>query len=61
MDRRQFVAGAGVGAAAAASAFPAPAIAQGVRELKMVTIWPKTLPGLQSGAERFAAAVTSLS
>ena len=61
MDRRQFVAGAGVQAAAAASAFPTPAIAQGVRELKMVTIWPKTLPGLQSGAERFAAAVTSLS
>jgi len=61
MDRRQFVAGAGVGAAAAASAFPMPAIAQGVRELKMVTIWPKTLPGLQSGAERVAEAITSLS
>src|SRR5262247_820581 len=61
MDRRQFVAGASVGVAAAASAFPTPAIAQGARELKMVTIWPKTLPGLQSGAERFAAAVTSLS
>jgi TRAP-type C4-dicarboxylate transport system substrate-binding protein len=38
-----------------------PAIAQGVRELKMVTIWPKTLPGLQSGAERVAEAITSLS
>ena len=47
MDRRQFVAGASVGVAAAASAFPKPAIAQGVRELKMVTIWPKPLPGLQ--------------
>src|SRR6516162_11951011 len=61
MDRRQFVAGAGVGAAAAASAFPMPAIAQGVRELKMVTIWPKTLPGLQSGAERVAQSITTLS
>jgi TRAP-type mannitol/chloroaromatic compound transport system substrate-binding protein len=61
MDRRQFVAGASVGAAAAASAFPTPAIAQGVRELKMVTIWPKTLPGLQSGAERVAETITSLS
>jgi TRAP-type mannitol/chloroaromatic compound transport system substrate-binding protein len=61
MDRRQFVAGAGVGAAAAASAFPTPAIAQGARELKMVTTWPKTLPGLQSGAERVAEAITSLS
>src|SRR5215813_1315604 len=35
MDRRQFVAGAGIGAAAAASTFPMPAIAQGVRELKV--------------------------
>jgi TRAP-type mannitol/chloroaromatic compound transport system substrate-binding protein len=61
MDRRRFIAGAGVGAAAAASAFPSPAIAQGVRELKMVTTWPKSLPGLQSGAERAAQAITMLS
>jgi TRAP-type mannitol/chloroaromatic compound transport system substrate-binding protein len=61
MDRRQFVVDACIGVAAAASAFPRPAIAQGMRELKMVTIWPKTLPGLQSGAERIAAAITSLS
>jgi TRAP-type mannitol/chloroaromatic compound transport system substrate-binding protein len=61
MDRRQFVAGTSVGVAAAASALPRPAIAQGVRELKMVTIWPKTLPGLQSGAERVAAAIGALS
>ena len=61
MDRRQFVAGASVGIAATASAFPKPAIAQGVRELKMVTTWPKTLPGLQSGAERVAQSITALS
>ena len=61
MDRRQFVAGASVGVAAAASAFPKPAIAQGVRELKMVTIWPKNLPGLQTGAERVAQSITALS
>jgi TRAP-type mannitol/chloroaromatic compound transport system substrate-binding protein len=54
MDRRQFVAGAGVGVAASAFALPMPAIAQGARELKMVTIWPKGLPGLQSGADRVA-------
>src|SRR5438270_13893113 len=60
MDRRQFVAGATVGVAAA-SAFPMPAIAQGARELKMVTIWPKGLPGLQSGAERVAQSITALS
>lgn len=61
MDRRQFVAGAGVGIAASASAFPKPAIAQGARELKMVTTWPKTLPGLQSAAERVAQSITALS
>ena len=60
MDRRQFVAGASVGVAAAA-AFPMPAIAQGARELKMVTTWPKTLPGLQSAAERVAKSITALS
>src|SRR5258705_3573126 len=61
MDRRQFVAGASVGVVAAASAFPKPAIAQGVRELKMVTIWPKTLPGLQPAAGRVAQSITALS
>ena len=60
MDRRQFVAGASVGVAAAA-AFPMPAIAQGARELKMVTTWPKSLPGLQSSAERVAKSITALS
>src|SRR5262252_3917160 len=61
MDRRQFVAGASVGVPAVASTFPKPAIAQGVRELKMVTIWPKTLPGLQSAADRLAQSITALS
>lgn len=61
MDRRQFVAGASVGVAAAVSVYPKPAIAQGVRELKMVTIWPKGLPGLQSGADRVAQSITALS
>jgi hypothetical protein len=61
MDRRQFVAGASVGAAATVSVYPKPAIAQGARELKMVTIWPKGLPGLQSGADRVAQSITALS
>jgi hypothetical protein len=34
--------------------YPKPAIAQGARELKIATIWPKGLPGLQSGADRVA-------
>jgi TRAP-type mannitol/chloroaromatic compound transport system substrate-binding protein len=61
MHRRQFVAGASVGVAAAVSVYPKPAIAQSARELKMVTIWPKGLPGLQSGADRVAQSITALS
>ena len=38
MKRRTFLTAAG--AAATASAFPAPAIAQGIRELKLVLSWP---------------------
>ena len=34
-------------AAGAASSLPAPAIAQGLRQLKMVTDWPEGTPGLQ--------------
>jgi TRAP-type mannitol/chloroaromatic compound transport system substrate-binding protein len=61
MDRRKFFACASIGVAAAASGYPKPAIAQGVRELKMVTIWPKGLPGLQSSADRVAESITALS
>ena len=46
-------------AAAAASSFPAPAIAQGARELKMVTTWPKNFPGLGTGAQRLADRITN--
>ena len=60
MDRRRFLAGTGI-VAGAASAFPTPALAQGVRELKMVTSWPKGLPGLQTSAERIARAITTAS
>ncbi|MFD0386754.1 twin-arginine translocation signal domain-containing protein [Tistrella bauzanensis] len=48
MDRRSFLKGsAAAGAAAAAVAasnFPAPAIAQGKIEWRMVTSWPKNFP-----------------
>jgi hypothetical protein len=55
MKRRSFLAGAGVaGVAAAASTLAAPAIAQGKRELKMVTTWPKNFPGLGTAAQRMA-------
>ncbi len=61
MDRRGFVAGVGIGIATCAPVFPRPAIAQGTRELKMVTTWPKGLPGLQASAERVAKSITALS
>jgi TRAP-type mannitol/chloroaromatic compound transport system substrate-binding protein len=37
--------------------FPAPAIAQGFRQLKMVTDWPAGSPGLQSSAIRLAQSI----
>jgi TRAP-type mannitol/chloroaromatic compound transport system substrate-binding protein len=66
MKRRDFVKTAGVGgavvgAAAAASAFPAPAIAQGTKQFKMVTTWPKNFPGLGTGAERMAQRIGQIS
>jgi TRAP-type mannitol/chloroaromatic compound transport system substrate-binding protein len=45
--------------AGAAAAFPAPAIAQGIRELKMATSWPKGTAGLSSNAERIGQAITA--
>ena len=59
MRRRDVLAGAGL--LAAASRLPPPAIAQGLRRLKMVTDWPKGSPGLQSSAERLAHAITTSS
>ena len=65
LDRRQFVASAGARRRGRGIGISKPAIrrgvAQGVRELKMVTIWPKGLPGLQSGADRVAQSITALS
>jgi TRAP-type mannitol/chloroaromatic compound transport system substrate-binding protein len=57
MRRRDILAGAGSLAAGAAVSFPAPAIAQGIRQLKMVTDWPEGLPGLQTSAVRFAQTI----
>src|SRR6476620_9179175 len=57
MRRRDILAGAGSLAAGATLSFPAPAIAQGIRQLKMVTDWPEGLPGLQTSAVRFAQTI----
>jgi TRAP-type mannitol/chloroaromatic compound transport system substrate-binding protein len=63
MKRRNFLTGAGLaaGAAALVSAVPKPAIAQDRLEWKMVTAWPKGLPGLGTGAERLAERITKAS
>ncbi len=54
MRRRRFLTGAltagAAGAATLGGALPKPAIAQDRIEWKMVTAWPKGLPGL--GSER---------
>lgn len=62
MKRRAFLGGAAAAATTAAattaaSTFPAPAIAQGRVEWRMVTTWPKNFPGQGTGAERFAKSV----
>ncbi len=54
LPRRRFLQGTAAVGTAAAAGFAAPAIAQDVRELKMVTSWPKNYPGLGTSAERFA-------
>jgi TRAP-type mannitol/chloroaromatic compound transport system substrate-binding protein len=56
MRRRDILAGAGLLATGAALSFPAPAIAQGIRQLKMVTDWPDG-PGFYPSAVRFARTV----
>jgi TRAP-type mannitol/chloroaromatic compound transport system substrate-binding protein len=62
MKRRDFLTGAAVGAAgAAATAFPAPALASGTIEWRMVTSWPKGLPGVGVGADRLAQRIETMS
>lgn len=59
MKRREFLKTAAVGAGAAALATPA--IAQERREWKMVTAWPKNLPGPGVAAQLLADRITTLS
>jgi TRAP-type mannitol/chloroaromatic compound transport system substrate-binding protein len=57
MRRRDVLAGAGSAAAGFTAGFSRPAIAQVVREFKMVTDWPEGLPGLQASAVRLAKTI----
>lgn len=66
MDRRGFLRGATLASAAgavgaASGAFPTPALASGTIELRMVTSWPKGLPGVGVGAERLARRIEVMS
>src|SRR6476619_2708642 len=55
--RRDILAAAGSLAAGASAGFPTPVIAQGVRQLKMVTDWPDGTPGLHTSAVRLAQTI----
>jgi TRAP-type mannitol/chloroaromatic compound transport system substrate-binding protein len=59
--RRRDVLLAATAAIVGAGGLPAPAIAQGIRELKMVTDWTANMVGLQTSAERLARSITMLS
>src|SRR5262249_18133339 len=59
MDRRRFLTRSATLVAAAATV-ATPAIAKGVRELKMVTSWPKGFPGVGTSAERLGRSITAL-
>jgi TRAP-type mannitol/chloroaromatic compound transport system substrate-binding protein len=59
MERRKFLKAGVLGAAATALA--SPAIAQGKRQWKLVTAWPKNLPGPGVAAQMLADRITTLS
>ncbi|MBO0332809.1 TRAP transporter substrate-binding protein [Sneathiella sp. CAU 1612] len=59
-SRRKFLAASSVGVASA-GLFPAPALASGKRQWKMVTSWPKGAPGVGVTAQRLADRITAMS
>ena len=59
IDRRSFITGAAVGAVAAPLA--APALAQERIEMAIVATWGRDLPGLGTGAQRYAQKIQDLS
>jgi TRAP-type mannitol/chloroaromatic compound transport system substrate-binding protein len=62
MKRRQFLkTGAATSVAAASFGLATPAIAQEKRQWKMVTAWPKNLPGPGVAAQMLADRITALS
>ncbi|MCY4302762.1 MAG: TRAP transporter substrate-binding protein [Aestuariivita sp.] len=59
MERRTFLTTGSFGVAA--STLAAPALAQGIMQWKMVTAWPKNLPGPGIAAQMLADRITALS
>jgi TRAP-type mannitol/chloroaromatic compound transport system substrate-binding protein len=57
MRRRDLLTGGGSLATASGSILAAPAIAQGLRQFKMVTDWPEGTPGLHSSAVSLAQTI----
>lgn len=61
MDRRTFLSTTATATVAAgATALAKPALSQGRMEWRMVTAWPKGLPGLGTGAQRLADRITAM-
>jgi TRAP-type mannitol/chloroaromatic compound transport system substrate-binding protein len=61
MQRRRFLRTASATSLAATAAVAAPALAQQRTEWRMVTAWPKGLPGLGTGADRLAQRISTMS
>ena len=61
MERRNFLAGLTTTSAVAAATFPNTSAGAEPRVLKMVTSWPKNLPGLGTSADRLAKTITATS
>lgn len=60
LSRRKLLAASAVGTASA-GLFPAPALASGKKQWKMVTSWPKGAPGVGVTAQRLADRITVMS
>ncbi|PCH93930.1 MAG: ABC transporter substrate-binding protein [Rhodobacteraceae bacterium] len=58
MERRKFLTGAAI--AGAATSLAAPSVAQGKKEMVIVSTWPRDFPGLGLPAQRLAARIQEL-
>ncbi len=59
MKRRNILKSAAIAAIAATTAtFPKPSLSKNRRKWRLITTWPKNLPGLGTGAQYFADQVT---